>query len=202
MWTRANWMAFVVVVVLWSWVGFTVTAEEGSGAGGVSSGAEQPEYEAAFAAEDYPGTIAAATRAIESDPECAEAYSKRGRSHARMGKLREAIPDCRRAVELDPENAEYRVYLGGLSYETGDPDKAFEHFSAAIRLGSQDGLVFANRGGLYVVKGQVAQALSDLNEAIRLDPAVRRCLRRTEAQCTLPRRSMILPSMTPMRRFG
>ena len=166
MWRSAIRTAlFGAMVVGWC-VGFGAMADEPSAAGSV----EQPDYEAAFAAEEYPQTIAAATHAIEGDPECAEAFSKRGRAHARLEEFDAATADCQQAVTLDPRNAEYREHLACLCHVAGNLDAALEHYCAAIDLGARDYLAFSNRGALYLQKGLLPQALADLNEAIRLDP--------------------------------
>ncbi len=166
MWRGAIRTAVFGAIAVGCCVGLRTMADETSAAGSVG----QPDYEAAFAAEDYPQTISAASRAIESDPECAGAYSKRGRSNARLGKLDAATADCKQAVLLDPQNAEYRLHLASLYHVTGNHDDALEHYSAAIRLGSRDYLTFSNRGALYLERELFPQALSDLNEAVRLDP--------------------------------
>jgi tetratricopeptide (TPR) repeat protein len=166
MWRGAIRTAVFGAIAVGCCVGLRTMADEPSAAGSV----DQPIYEAAFAAEDYPQTISAASCAIESDPECAGAYSKRGRSNARLGKLDAAIPDCKQAVVLDPQNTEYRAHLACLYHVTGNHDDALEHYSAAIDLGSRDYFIFSNRGALYLERELFPQALSDLNEAVRLDP--------------------------------
>lgn len=64
---------------------------------------------------DYRGAISDYTKAIELDPENAEAYHGRGLAKALLLENRGAISDYTKAIELNPENAGKYYYSRGLS---------------------------------------------------------------------------------------
>jgi len=62
---------------------------------------------------NIPAGIAALTEIIRLDPECAEAYDKRGLSYSRIGQFERAILDCNKAISLDsllPNPYQTRAY--------------------------------------------------------------------------------------------
>ena len=61
--------------------------------------------DAYFEKEEYDKAIAEFSRAIELDPNYAEAYYKRGVAYLRKDKYDEAIADLTKAIELDPRIA-------------------------------------------------------------------------------------------------
>ena len=54
--------------------------------------------------QDYYDAIAAYSKAIELDPDFAQAYRNRGFSYYRLRKGEEAIKDYERFIELDPDS--------------------------------------------------------------------------------------------------
>ena len=49
-------------------------------------------------------------KAIELDPNDAEAYNNRGNSYSDLGQYQRAIEDYDKAIELDPDYAEARIH--------------------------------------------------------------------------------------------
>ena len=64
-------------------------------------------------AGDFGLAIENYTKAIELDPDLAEAYNDRGLAKANLGDLEQALVDFDQAIELDPDYAEGLHQSGG-----------------------------------------------------------------------------------------
>ncbi|MFQ5680194.1 MAG: tetratricopeptide repeat protein [Gemmatimonadota bacterium] len=67
-------------------------------------------------------------RALNADPECAEAAAELAHSTYRLGDFEAAEEWCRHALELEPELHEARAFLANLLYDRGDGAGALEQF--------------------------------------------------------------------------
>jgi tetratricopeptide (TPR) repeat protein len=86
-------------------------------------------------AEAMPKAAAAAERALELDPELAEAYAARGYVRAfNQWRWREGEADIRRAIALRPGNANAHFYLGSLLVAFGRFDEAIAALGRAHEL--------------------------------------------------------------------
>jgi Flp pilus assembly protein TadD len=65
---------------------------------------------AAFEKEDYDRAIADYTKAIQLEPNNAEAYKLRGDAYAGKGDLDRAIADLSKVIQFDPDDAEAYYY--------------------------------------------------------------------------------------------
>jgi Flp pilus assembly protein TadD len=99
-------------------------------------------------AEDLNELITNFNKAIESDPEDAQAYYGRGIAYMMKGRYQRR-----------------RDYLG-----QGDIDKAIADFTRVIRLGVTDPDVYMRRGATYQANGELDKAIADFTEAIRIAP--------------------------------
>jgi len=134
------------------------------------------------------------TKAIQLNPNLAEAYEKRAIHYFYQWQLDNAIEDYNRVIALKPDNA--NAYLmRGLSYfkkEYGEgfsaelknlrfhlsnqevPDysksieRAIDNFGRAIKIDPQLANAYAYRAEAYRVKGMIEKAMSDSNKAIQL----------------------------------
>ena len=107
-------------------------------------------------------------KAIELNPDNADAYYKRGDAYDEMGEYGKAIADYNKAIELDP-NHTLAYYNRGCAYgEIGAYDKAIADYNKAIELNPNDALAYYNRGLAYREKGEVPKVVSDLEKCISL----------------------------------
>lgn len=67
-------------------------------------------------------------RALEADPECAEASAELACALYHLGDPEGAEEACRRALELEPELHEARAFLGNLLYDRADLAAALAQF--------------------------------------------------------------------------
>jgi tetratricopeptide (TPR) repeat protein len=109
-------------------------------------------------------------KAIELDPEMADAYNNRGRAYIVRGMYESAIEDLDEAIRLDPEMA-IAYNNRGLAYVgLGEYERAIEDYDEAIRLDPDYASAYNNRGAAYFRLGEFERAIEDCTEAIRIDP--------------------------------
>ena len=86
---------------------------------------------------DYAGAMADSSRAIELDPDNAQAYYTRGVANSNLGDHRGAIADCNRAIEIDPGYANAYNNRGNAKFVLDDHDGAEADRKRAIELNSE-----------------------------------------------------------------
>ncbi|MDF0553659.1 tetratricopeptide repeat protein [Kamptonema sp. UHCC 0994] len=89
--------------------------------------------------QDLAGAEAAFRKAIEIDPNFAEAYANLGSVLANQNKLEEAISNFENAVRLKPNVAVLHYLLGRALYEQNRPKEAAEPLKKARDLFKQQG---------------------------------------------------------------
>jgi len=114
--------------------------------------------------------IAEYTKAIELEPEWAQAFL--GRGNARVWGLDSNMElgqeDYDRAAALDPQ---YRDFAQAVKYTNdGDLLRAIETFDMVIKNNINLMDAYSYRGNLYHLVGDFDKAISDNTEAIRLNP--------------------------------
>ena len=106
--------------------------------------------------------IKAIEKAIELDPNSADAYASLASLKERIWKFEESARNMNRALELEPNNA---VIIGTAALHTfGDIDKSVELIKKAIKL---DPLVYTNYfnlGFAYYRLGQLEEAMKAFNQ--------------------------------------
>jgi len=113
-------------------------------------------------------SIVDCTKAIELDPNDAEAYFNRGDSRYLLEDYSEAIADYNKAIEIDPNNVEAEVYFnrGDSKYHLEDYDGAIADFSIAIDLNPIYYEAYSKRGELRQMYNDFTEALADYTIAI------------------------------------
>lgn len=109
------------------------------------------------------------TRAIELDPNFADAYFSRGYAYWQQLEVERAIADYDEAIRLDPSVAQY-FYFRGLVYYDLDVEQAIADFSAAIELEADFADAYFYRGILRAGQGDNERAIADYNRVIELAP--------------------------------
>lgn len=111
-------------------------------------------------------------KALELDPNNADAYRLRGVYYANLGQYAQALQDLNKAIELNSndESAHYNraiVYSNLKQYE-----QAIQDLNQAIKVYpySDEAFAYYNRGDAYRHLKQYEQAIKDFDKAIELDP--------------------------------
>ena len=131
-------------------------------------------YEVALAyfdKDDFESAITNLDRAIESNPEYADAFYKRGHAYTNKDDYDKALADFNRAIELKPDHANAYYRRGKVHYFKYDDDKAIADFNRAIELNSyQAAYAHYYRGRLHTFEDDHDRAIADFDRAIELKP--------------------------------
>ncbi|MCA2656464.1 tetratricopeptide repeat protein [Microcystis sp. M061S2] len=120
----------------------------------------QQKYELALS--DY-------TKAIEINPNYANAYYNRGNLYSNQQKYELALSDYSKAIEINPNDAYAYVSRGNLYSDLRKYDLALSDYSKAIEINPNDANAYYNRGILYYNQQKYELALSDYSKAIELN---------------------------------
>jgi tetratricopeptide (TPR) repeat protein len=114
---------------------------------------------------------AAALRALEINPELAEALATLGFVRAlHEWRLQDAEAELRRAVALEPGYAPAHYYQSPIFLMTGRPDEAVESTGRALELDPLSPFVNAHLGWMLIGAGRFKEAIKQLERAVDLDP--------------------------------
>jgi len=117
-------------------------------------------------------------KAIELNPNWADAYYYRGLAYYELVNYKEAILDYNKAIELVPSDYRAYAYRGDAKSEQGDNigamqdyNKAIElKYRRAIELNPNDYESYVNRGFAYYELVNYKEAIQDFNKAIKINP--------------------------------
>jgi tetratricopeptide (TPR) repeat protein len=82
----------------------------------------------------YSSAILSFSNVIRINPECANAYFYRARSHVHLGNYNEAIQDYTKAIELDPKNSSLYLARGKARFKIFDFNGAISDFNKLYEL--------------------------------------------------------------------
>ena len=115
--------------------------------------------------------VKAYSKAIELNPQRANAYLNRGISYDKLGNYQQAIKDYNKVIELNPQLADVYYHIRGFAYgELGNYQQAIKDYSKAIELYPQHVTAYISRGSAYGELGNYQQAIKDYSKAIELNP--------------------------------
>jgi len=112
----------------------------------------------ARAIEDY-------DRAIELNPNFAEAYNNRGVAYAELNEHERAIEDYEKAIALNPNFAEAYNNRGVAYAELNKYERAIKDYDRAIALNPNDAEAYGNRGIAYSKIQRYEESARDLKKA-------------------------------------
>ncbi|MBC7234922.1 MAG: tetratricopeptide repeat protein [Chloroflexi bacterium] len=127
------------------------------------TGAEQ-----ALVTGNYDEAIEQYRRAIEAQPDLAEAYVGLGVLYELRGQEREAQEALAQAQALIPERIDYLLALARSYSSVGKNDKALQAANDAVELDPQSAQALLIRGGVYEAMGNKQAALTDYDRAATL----------------------------------
>jgi tetratricopeptide (TPR) repeat protein len=119
---------------------------------------------------DYAGAIEDFSRAIELNPNSAEAYDSRGIAKEGLGDCAGAIEDFSRAIDLNPKYVDAYYNRGFVLRELGAYNSAIEDFSSAIELNPNSAEAYNRRGVAKAERGDREGAIEDYSRALELNP--------------------------------
>lgn len=124
------------------------------------------------------------TRAIELNPNYAEAYVNRGIAKRAKGDLEGCIDDYDKAFAINPKSIADNRFIAQAYSNRGfiranelDVDGAIDDFTKAINITPSENEHYYKRGHALLIRGDLEDALKDLNKALSLvnahDPSAR-----------------------------
>jgi len=118
---------------------------------------------------DEPGALTAFDRAIDIDPDDANAYYKRANIHFDMDNHELAIVDYSAAIERDPNYSDAYFNRGLAQADTGNLQAAISDFSQVLQLNPNDPDAYYHRGLMSHEVDDFQSSLQDYTQAILLD---------------------------------
>jgi tetratricopeptide (TPR) repeat protein len=107
------------------------------------------------------------TRALELDPENAEACHQRAVVHKILGRHDLALKDYERLFTLRP-TARNLGEVATLRFQQGAREDSLRDFNLALQMAPTDPLLHAARSAAYRELGRFTEALADVEKAIDL----------------------------------
>ena len=108
------------------------------------------------------------SKALELDPNMAEAYEKRGMLYFFQEKFDNVIQDFQAYIRLAPPKAEAYRMLGIGYLNSGFYERAIDRFTRAIEMESELASAYANRAEAYRLSGKYKETIRDSTIAIKL----------------------------------
>jgi len=116
--------------------------------------------------------VAFFNRAIESEPESADAYFGRGLVYHELEQYQQAIADLDKAIEINPEHPYAHFQRGFVYHQLEQYEEAVADFTRAIEI-RPDEWAYMLRAAAYNYLGQAELAQADYDRAAELAPRVR-----------------------------
>ncbi len=129
------------------------------------------EFSAMPANEAYFKAFAAAKKAVELDPQSADAHASLGFvSFWGMWDAHDAEKEFRRALELDPNNAKARHWFATFLHGLGRDQEALTEIELARKLDPHSSAILADKGELLRGAGRYDEALQVLTQLEAAEP--------------------------------
>ena len=109
-------------------------------------------------------------KAIELNPEFAEAYNNLGNTYDDKGDFDKAIVNFNTAVKFKSDFVDAYVNRGVAYGKRDEFNKAINDFTTAIDLDPNHAGAYFNRGNAYLLKGDLEKAIENYDTSIKLDP--------------------------------
>jgi tetratricopeptide (TPR) repeat protein len=106
--------------------------------------------------------------AIQTSPQLAEAYFRRGSLYLTMGDRALAMADFGRAIDRDRRFAPAYLQRGKMCLENGDYDSALADYGMLMTIRANDPETHLGRGICLVKKGLLNEAAADFQRVLKL----------------------------------
>lgn len=126
----------------------------------------------AEAGNDPAAAIAHYTRALELNPQNAQALAERSQLHFAAGDTEAALTDITKALEQEPDNPNFAYHRGNFRFTIGDIQGAIQDYTTTIQRNTSFPKAYVNRGSARAEWGDDQGAVEDYTKAIALDPPV------------------------------
>ncbi len=114
--------------------------------------------------------VAEFEKAVELDPNDAEAYRNLGTAYGEQGKWDDSAAAYEQAIEVNPDFGEAYADMAGAYFYIGKLAEATAAGEKGIELAPDYATAYNNLGIIYGSQGQIDAALALFEQAIELDP--------------------------------
>jgi len=118
--------------------------------------------------DDWAWTERELKRAIELNPNYAEARAHYARNLLDVGRSEEALAQMKKVLELEPLSVAYSRILARMLFQTREYDRAIEQYQKTIELDPNDAYTHELLGDTYEQKGMPKEAIAEWSKALRL----------------------------------
>ena len=118
---------------------------------------------------NYSDALLSYEQAIKADPECHEAYFRRGLLYNKLRFLKESLADLNAAIAIKDEG-EYYFWRGVILQQMGNMGGAEADYSSARNKKYSAPELYNNYGIILFESEKFEEALENLNRAVALDP--------------------------------
>lgn len=118
---------------------------------------------------DFAAGEADVMKALELEPDYANAWYNLGEIRFELAKVDAAIEAYDRAIALKPEDADAFNSRGHAKFRLGRVGAALADYTAALKLQPEDAATLVNRADALTLLGQYKQAAADYRAAIGFD---------------------------------
>lgn len=119
---------------------------------------------------NYQSALIDLNKAINLNPDYANAFTSRGNTYQALKDYQRAIADHDKAIALNPTLALAYSNRGNAYQDLGDSQRAISNYDKAISLDPQLAIAYTSRGNAYSKLNEYPKALDDQNTAISLNP--------------------------------
>jgi tetratricopeptide (TPR) repeat protein len=109
-------------------------------------------------------------KALQIQPDYAEAYINLGNCLYRQGRMDEAIAHYQKAVEIKPDDVEAHSNLGGALLQKGKAGEAVAHLQKALQINPNFAGTRCNLGLSFFLLGRMGEAISQYQKALEIQP--------------------------------
>jgi tetratricopeptide (TPR) repeat protein len=109
-------------------------------------------------------------RALEINPNLAEAWCNKGADLFKSGRAEEAISCYDKALEINPRYANAWVGKGGALAKLGRTKEAISCCDKALEINPRYAVAWCNKGGALVELGRAEEAISCCDKALEINP--------------------------------
>ena len=119
---------------------------------------------------DSAGAMMHYRRALEIDPNYADAHMHIGNILLSRGNIPAAVERYTTALQIAPNFSKAHYNMGVARQQSGDLSRAMHHYQAALRLDPDSVAAHNNLGAIFVSLGQLDKAVFHFRQALSIEP--------------------------------
>ncbi len=109
-------------------------------------------------------------KAVQLNPDCADAHSNLGLVLLPKGRVDEAISHCQTALRHRPDYKETHINLGNAFVQKGRVNDAIAQYQEALRISPDYADAHNDLGNALLAKGKVDEAIAHYRDALEINP--------------------------------